>query len=97
MYLSTTSRIEDAIDYVEDWSFSQQDSNLYNRISLADAAPGSYYLLFLQEAGIGYFEYTISRGGGTTSHFVALVIGFLLACSLVLSLTLILTIVAFRS
>jgi len=90
LYLSPTDDYLEAVKSVKDWSFVwRSDEYLYASIPLDDLEPGDYHLHFLQESGWGYFEYTLSHGGGTLSHVSALVVGLLLACSLVLGLTLV--------
>jgi hypothetical protein len=85
LYLSPTSDYEQARASVEDWSFEwRSDEYLYADIPAHGLAPGVYHLHFLQESGWGYFEYTLSHGGGFHSHLAALAIGFLLAISLIL-------------
>jgi hypothetical protein len=91
IYLSPDSDDDQAVAEVRDWSFQWRDDEyLYADVPLTKVKPGQYSLHFVQEAGWGYFEYTISQGGGTQSYIAALVIGFLLACSVILGLALIL-------
>lgn len=89
LYLSPTADYADAVQSVKGWSFEwRSDEYLYTDVPVASLEPGDYYLHFVQEFGWGYFEYTLARGGGTLSHISAAVVGFLLACSLVLGLAL---------
>jgi len=91
IYLSPGVDDDQAITEVRDWSFKWRDDEyLYTDLPLAMVKPGQYYLHFVQEAGWGYFEYTISQGGGTQSYIAALMIGFLLSGSVILGLALIL-------
>ncbi|NIR25760.1 MAG: hypothetical protein GWN77_02075 [Gammaproteobacteria bacterium] len=91
LYLSPTDDYQEAVARVDDWSFKwRRDQYLYTDIPVAGLTPGNYHLHFVQESGWGYFEYTLSQGGGTPSHIAALVTGVLLACSLVLGLALLL-------
>ncbi|MBV7327450.1 CRTAC1 family protein [Chloroflexi bacterium TSY] len=75
---------------ISDWSFGHNDPNLYENISLDNITSGEYVLLFAQAEGVGFFEYTLSHGGGRMSNVAALAIGGLLAISFVLGLTLLL-------
>lgn len=90
LYLSPTADWGEAIESVKGWSFEwRQDEYIYTDVPVAGLEPGDYYLHFVQESGWGYFEYMLSHGGGTLSHLSVLVVGFLLACSLILGLALI--------
>jgi len=90
LYLSPTADYAQAVQSVKGWSFEwRSDEYLYTDVPVAGLKPGDYCLHFVQESGWGYFEYALAYGGGTLSHISAAVVGFLLACSLVLGLTLI--------
>jgi hypothetical protein len=92
IYLRETGDPEDVLESVEDWSFEYRagwGEYHYVDIPLAAVEPDDYYLDFVQETGWGYFEYTLSHGGGGTSHVTALVIAFLLACSVVVGAALV--------
>ena len=97
MYLSPTADHREAVRSVEDWTFEWRlDEYLYADLPMAGVSPGEYYLHFVQESGWGYFEYTLGDGGGPASHMAALAFGFLLACSIVLGLALIVLLVVRR-
>jgi hypothetical protein len=90
LYLSPTADYREAVESVEDWSFEWRlDESLYVDVPVAGLEPGDYHLHVVQESGWGYFQYTLAHGGGRLSHLSALVTGFLLACSLVVGLTLV--------
>jgi hypothetical protein len=90
IYLSPGADNDQAITEVRDWSFKWRDDEyLYADVPLTKVKPGQYHLHFVQEAGWGYFEYVISQGGGTQSYIAALMTGFLLACSVILGLAVI--------
>jgi hypothetical protein len=90
LWLNQTDDYEQIAGNAQDWSFEwRSDELIYTEIPLAGLKPGNYYLHFLQKSGWGYFEYTLSHGGGRASSLSALALGFLIACSLVLGLTLI--------
>ncbi|MEM7539243.1 MAG: hypothetical protein AAF639_44210, partial [Chloroflexota bacterium] len=42
-----------------------------------------YTLHFIQSEGWGWFEFTLSQGGGPISHTLALLFGFFMACAVV--------------
>jgi len=91
LYLSPTNDYREAVAGMKNWSFEwRPDEYLYADIPLAEVQPGEYYLHFVQDSGWGYFEYTLASGGGTASQLSALALGFLLACSLILGLVLLL-------
>jgi hypothetical protein len=94
LYLNPVANSEESVGSVEDWSFGRRDPNLYTSIPLANVEPGDYHIRFVQESGVGYFEYTLSHGGGAMSQASALAVGFLVACSLVLGVVLIFLIAA---
>jgi hypothetical protein len=87
IYLSPTADHREAVQSVEDWAFEWRlDEYLYADLPVIGVEPGEYVLHFVQESGWGYFEYTLSDGGGPASHVAALAFGFLLACSLFLGM-----------
>jgi hypothetical protein len=93
--LSQTGDDEQIPGNTQDWSFEwRSDELIYTDIPLTGLKPGNYYLHFLQKSGWGYFEYTLSHGGGRASSLSALALGFLIACSLVLGLALVFLVVA---
>ncbi len=80
IYLSPTDDYAQAVKSVRGWTFEwRSDEYLYVDVPVTDLQPGDYYLHFVQESGWGYYEYTLSAGGGMASHLSALVLGFLLA------------------
>ena len=91
IYLSPTTDYREAVRSVEDWTFEWRlDEYLYADLPVTGVEPGEYYLHFVQESGWGYFEYALGDGGGPASHVAALALGFLMACSVVLGLALLL-------
>lgn len=88
--LSQAGDPESVVVSIEDWSFKWRlDEYLYRDLRVDGVEPGAYQLHFVQEAGWGYFEYALGDGGGPASHTAALVLGVLLAFTLVLGLGLI--------
>ncbi|MEM7534628.1 MAG: hypothetical protein AAF639_20785 [Chloroflexota bacterium] len=65
---------------VDEWTFGRDDPDQHHRFSLETIEPGPYKLDFQQSSGVGYFEYTLSHGGGQASHVVAILMGVLLSC-----------------
>jgi len=94
LYLSPSADYGAAVQSVTDWSFGSREKYIYVSIPVAGLEPGDYHLHFVQESGAALFEYTLSQGGGKVSHASALGVGFLLGCSLILALALIVTGVA---
>ena len=85
LFFSPSEDYEAAVGQVTDWSFEwRSDDYLYAEIPVEGVDPGRYYLHILQKDGWGFFEYTLSHGGGQASYLAALGIGFLLACCVVL-------------
>ncbi|MEM7131511.1 MAG: hypothetical protein AAF702_34675 [Chloroflexota bacterium] len=73
---------------IDGWSFTKADPNQYQRFAVADMEPGIYQLQFQQERGVGYFEYSLSHGGGPVSNLVGIGMGVLLASGFGLALAL---------
>ena len=75
---------------VQDWEFKwRSDDYLYQDIPVQGLAAGDYRLEFNQHSGWGYFEYTLSQGGGRTSQLLALVAGLLLAVAVLFAAALV--------
>ena len=89
IYLSTSQDYEESVGSLESWSYGQSGGNRYDSIPLTDVEPGTYYLHFVQESGVGFFEYTVSHGGGIASRVSAIAYGLFLASSVALGLALI--------
>jgi len=89
IYLSPTSDYQQAVESVQGWTFEwRSDEYLYVDVPIIGLQPGDYYLHFVQESGWGYYEYTLSAGGGMASHISALALGFLLALAVLLGVAL---------
>ncbi len=91
LYLSPSETdYQAAVAKIEDWSFKwRMDEFIHEEVSLVGVEPGPYHLHFVQEEGWGFFEYTLSHGGGRASHIAAFGLGFLVACSVMLGLALV--------
>lgn len=81
--LRSSDKSDEILREIKEWSFGPNDPDLYQRWALTDLLPGHYTLLFEQTSGVGFFEYTISHGGGQGSNLAALGIGLLLALAVV--------------
>lgn len=81
--LRSSDKSDKILREIKEWSFGPNDPDLYQRLALTDLLPGHYTLLFEQISGVGFFEYTISHGGGQGSNLAALGIGLLLALAVV--------------
>ena len=94
LYLSPSSDYEEAIRSLESWSYGKRGGDRYDSIPLTDVEPGTYYLHFVQESGVGFFEYTVSHGGGLASRASAIAYGLLVGCSVALGLALVFVVAA---
>lgn len=74
---------------IEGWAFALNDPNQYRQIEVSEMGPGPYQLQFQQQDGVGYFEYSLSHGGGEASHAAAIGMGLLLACGMLAGIGLI--------
>ncbi|MEM7129062.1 MAG: hypothetical protein AAF702_22200 [Chloroflexota bacterium] len=89
IFLSPSNDVKDAIKKIDEWTFEYRvDEYIYNEFTLTGIEPGDYTLHFIQDVGWGWFEFTLSQGGGTRSIVLAALMGFLVACMTVSGLLL---------
>ncbi len=91
--LTTVGTDATVMDEVEDWTFERRSRQeyYYREMPLEQVPAGEYLLSFQQQEGWGWYEYMLSQGSTRSSSALSLILGIMLASTVLLGVLLLLS------
>ena len=91
--LTTVGTDATVMDEVEDWTFERRSRQeyYYREMPLEQVPAGEYLLSFQQQEGWGWYEYMLSQGSTRSSSALSLILGIMLASTVLLGVLLLMS------